>query len=163
HVNRLLDASSDEALTRFREGWRQDEQRTAGQQKHPSHRERMAAISAEEIIRAAGGDGRCIWLRGWGIHADETALRTVLQRLSSVGEPGVIANLLRVFSARALPEFDGRLIELCRHGHEEVRRRAFAALEPNAHPLVREFAVAELRQGVRDGSVAALFIHNYRP
>jgi hypothetical protein len=163
HVNRLLDGSSDEALTRFRERWRQDKQRKAGQRKHGPHKDKMAATPAGEVIRAAEGDGKCFWLRGWGIHADEPALRTVLRRLRSESEPRVIANLLRVFSARALPEFDPRLIELCRHGDEEVRRRAFAALEPNAHPLVREFAVAELRKGVRDGSVVALFINNYRP
>jgi hypothetical protein len=74
----------------------------------------------------------------------------------------VIANLLRVFSARALTEFDPRLIELCLHCDEEVRRRAFQALEQNAHPLIRQFALTELRKGVRDGSAVALFINNYR-
>src|SRR5262249_22715334 len=67
-----------------------------------------------------------------------------------------------VFSARALPMFDARLIELCRHDDEEVRRWAFAALSQNAPPLVREFALTELQKGVRDGSVAALLLHNYR-
>src|SRR5262249_54560739 len=73
-----------------------------------------------------------------------------------------LTNLLRVFSARALPEFDARFIELCRHTDQEVRRRAFVALEQNAHPLIREFALAELWRGLRDGSAVGLFIKNYR-
>jgi hypothetical protein len=163
HVGRLLDASSDEAVIRFRDHWRQDERRQAEQQQHASHRERMRAIPVEEVLRAAEGDSKCFWLRGWGIHADEPALGTVLQRLWSVREPQIIANLLRVFSARELPEFDARLIELCRHSDEELRRRAFSALQQNAHPLIRQLALTELRKGVRDGSVVALFINNYQP
>ena len=61
-----------------------------------------------------------------------------------------------------LPKFDARLIELCSHDDDEVRRGANAALEQNAHPLVREFALTELHRGVRGGSVVALFINNYR-
>jgi hypothetical protein len=121
----------------------------------------MAAIPVAEAIQAAEGDSKCFWLRGWGMHASEGDLQTVLQRLWAAREPGIIANLLKVFSARALPEFDARLIELCYHGDEEVRRRANAALSQNAHSLVREFALSELQKGVRHGSVVALFINNY--
>ncbi len=162
HVSRLLEAATEEGIIRFREHWRQDRQKQAEQKAHRSHKERMAATSVEEILRAAEGDGKCFWFRGWGIHAADPALRAVLQRLWSEREPRVIANLVNVFSARPLPEFDARLVELCRHGDEEVRRRAFAALGQNAHPLVREFALTELEKGVRDGSVVALFINNYR-
>ncbi len=105
---------------------------------------------------------RCFWLRVWGIHADEPALRTVLQHLWSESDPKTIANLLRVFARRQLPEFDPRLIDLCRHGDEEVRRWAFAALQKNAHPLIRQFALTELENGVRDESVVALFINHYQ-
>ena len=79
---------------------------------------------------------------------------------------GVIANLLNVvFRPCHLPAFDARLIELV----SSIERRggpttAFScAGSTNAHPLVREFALTELRTGVRDGSVVALFINNYRP
>lgn len=162
HVSRMLDASTDEAVSRFGDHWRQDKQKKAEQTAQRSHKERMTATSVQEILRAAEGDGKCFWFRGWGMHADEAALQAVLQRLWVEQEARVIANLVRVFSARALPVFDARLIELCRHGDEEVRRRAFAALEQNAHPLVRELALTELHKGVRDGSVVALFINNYR-
>lgn len=96
------------------------------------------------------------------MHADEADLRIVLHRLRTEQEPSVIANLLKVFSARPLPEFDSRLIELCGHADDEVQRRAFAALESNTHTLVREFALTELEKGVHDGSIVALFINNYR-
>lgn len=162
YVGRVLEASTEEAVGRFRERWRQDKQKKAEQQAHPSHKERMAATSVEEVLRAAEGDSRCFWFRGWGMHADEAALQAVLHRLWAEREPRVIANLVKVFSARALPEFDARLVELCRHTDEEVRRRAFAALSQNAHPLVREFALTELRKGVPDGSVVALLVNNYR-
>jgi hypothetical protein len=162
YVGRLLEASTDQAVSRFREHWQQDKQRKAEHQAHRSHKERMAATSVEEVLRAAEGDSKCFWFRGWGMHADEASLQAVLHRLWAEQEPRVIANLVKVFSARALPEFDARLVELCRHGDGEVRRRAFAALGQNAHPLVRELALTELRKGVRDGSVVALFINNYR-
>lgn len=161
-VNAVLSAATNVAVRRFAEEWRQAKQR-AEQQKHYSHRERMTAIPVEEIVRAAESDSRCFWFRGWGKHADEAALRNILRHLWAAQEPRVIANLLNVFSARALPEFDGRLIELCCHVDEEVRQRAFRALEPNAQPLVREFALTELSGGLRDGSVVSLFINNFRP
>lgn len=160
-VHGLLEASVDAAVRRFRESWRQDRQTKAEARAPQSYRERMAAIPVEAVLRAAG-EARCVWLRGWGKHAADADVRAMLQHLRAAREPRLLANLLRVFAGRALPEFDTRLLELCRHGDAEVRRGALQALEPNAHPLVREFALAELQQGVRDGSVVALFSHNYR-
>jgi hypothetical protein len=95
------------------------------------------------------------------MYADPADLERVLQRLWSSQNQKVIANLLRVFSNRALPHFDARLIGLCQHADADVKRRAFNALEKNAHPLVREFALAELEKGMRTGSFAGLFINNY--
>jgi hypothetical protein len=161
NINNQLAASSDAALRRFWQGWRQGKEKNDGGQPG-SHRERMKAISVEEIIRAAEGDLRYSYFRGWGMHAREADLQTVLQRLWIEQEPGVIADLLMVFSARALPEFNARLLEFCRHGDEQIRRRAFWALKQNAHPMVREFALTELRHGLRAGLVAALFINNYQ-
>jgi hypothetical protein len=161
-VNRILDASSDAAVVRFLESWRRYKQSVAGGGQASSHRNRMEAVPVEQIIRESQGETKCHWFRGWGIHADETALKAVLQRLWTVEDPRVIANLIKVFSARALPAFDARLIELCRHSDEEVRRRAFAALERNAHPLVREFALAGLQEKGLNRSKVGLFIHNYR-
>ncbi len=160
-VRRLLEASSDLAVKRFRDCWQDNQQKKAEQHPNDSHKERMRATPVEEVIRAAEGESRCSWLRGWGMQANEGDLQTVLRRLWTAQDPGITANLLTVFSARPLPEFDARLIGLCHHADEEVRRRAFAALAQNTHSLVREFALTEARKGVRQGSVVALFIKNY--
>ena len=161
-VNGLLEASSDESIRRFRERWRLEQQRKAEQTTTESHRERMAAVPVEEILQGADTERKCFWFRGWGLYAKEADLQTVLEYLWTARKPNVIANLLRVFSGRALPKFDARLIELCRHSDEEVRRWAFGAVKENEHPLMREFALSQLQSGVRDGSVVALFIKNYR-
>jgi hypothetical protein len=71
--------------------------------------------------------------------------------------------LLKVFSNRALPRFDARLIGLCQHSDAEVRRRAFSALAKNTNRLIRQFALTELGKGVREGSLVGLFINNYEP
>jgi hypothetical protein len=161
-VNSLLEASSDEAVSRFREGWRREKQKTKERNPRESHRRKMTAITVQEILQAAESEDKCFWFRGWGIHADEADLQRVLQRLWTAQNPSVIVKMLRIFSGRALSEFDARLIELCRHDDEEVRRWAFRALEVNKHPLIRDFALTELRKGIQDGSLAALFINNYR-
>src|SRR5205823_876171 len=98
--------------------------------------------------------------RGWGMHADDADLQIVLGHLWVTQEPRVIAKLLIVFSNRSLPEFDIRLIELCKHSDPQVRQRAFKALEKNAHPMIRKFALAELNK--RRGPVIGLFTKNYR-
>jgi hypothetical protein len=161
-VRELLDASTDATIRRFRDGWRQDKLRKARPPQPDAHRQKMAAISVAEIIRATEGDTKCYWFRGWGMYAKETDLRIILQRLWIEQEPQVIVKLLRIFSNRPLPDFDARLIELCRHGDEEVRCWAFSALERNIHPLIREFALAELHRGTQERFVASLFINNYR-
>jgi hypothetical protein len=161
-VNKLLDASSETAVATFREGWRREKQRMAKGNPAESHRDRMRAVPVEQIIREAEGDSKCYWFRGWGMHAEEADLESVLQRLWTVREPRVIANLVKVFAARALPQFDARLIELCGHSDKEVRRRAINALQKNSDPLVREFALTCLQEGMLDGSVIRLFINNYR-
>jgi hypothetical protein len=112
HVSRLLGASSDGAVSRYREGWRRDVRARAEQRQQISHREKMAAIPVEEIIRAAHAENKCYWFRGWGRQATEADLKTVLACLWDEQDQRFITNLLMVFSARALPEFDPRLIEL---------------------------------------------------
>jgi hypothetical protein len=161
-VRGLLETSTDAGISRFREGWRRQKQRADETKEARSHRERMKGVAVEEIVRAAEGDTNCYWFRGWGMYANESDLKVVLQRLWTLDEPRIITNMVKVFSARPLPEFDARLIELCRHNDDQVRRRAFRALEQNAHPLVRQFAESELKKGIRDSSVLGLFIKNYR-
>lgn len=161
-VHDLLQESSGEAIRRFREGWLQEKQRKAERVSADAHRARMAAIPAEEAIRAAETGGNCSWLPGWGMYADEVSLQTVVRHLRGAREPGVIASLLRVFRRRALPQFDSCFIDFCCHADQGVRRQAVAALRNTAHPLAREFALGELRNGIRSGSEVELFIRNYR-
>lgn len=161
-VNGLLETSSDEAIRRFREAWRREKQREAGRTPPESHQERMTAIPVEEVFRAAEGESKCYWFRGWGKHAKEADLQTVLHHLWTVRKPNVIANLLRIFSARALPKFDCRLIGLCWHDDNEVRIWAFRALEENKHPHIRNLALRELQRGMKDWPVVGLFINNYQ-
>jgi hypothetical protein len=161
-VTELLAASPDAAVTRFRNAWLEEKRRRAQRKQHRSRRETMRAVGLNEIVSAAKSESRCYWFRGWGQHADEAELRTVLRYLRAAREPRVIANLMKVFSARALPEFDTRLFELCRHADDEIRHWAFNALKQNAHPLIREFALAELTKERYDRRVFRLFSLNYK-
>ncbi|HBI43364.1 MAG TPA: hypothetical protein DDY78_10990 [Planctomycetales bacterium] len=160
-VSALLDGSSDAEITRFRECWRRIELHWTEQRRNGSQEGRMAATSVTKIIQEAEGESMCYWFMGWGKNASEADLLIVLQRLWTEQDPKVIVKLLRVFSGRALPEFDARFFDLCRHGDEEIRRRAFHALERNTLPLIREFALNELQRGMPDESVVGLFINNY--
>lgn len=163
-VNGLLDGASDEAIVSFRGGWRRQEEVERRQDAASSHREEMRAITIEDILSAAEADEpRFHLFRGWGIHADDVDLETILQHLRGAREPTVIARLLQVFSKRAVPLVDEHLIRLCRHGDEEVRRRAISALEQVEHPLIRDFALAELENGLRAAAVVGLIARNYRP
>jgi hypothetical protein len=161
-VSQLLDNSTDEAIREFQRMWHQGMKKKAEQKPVLSHKERVRAITANEIIAAAESEDTGFGMfRGWGMHAAPTDLGIVLQRLWATQEPKVIARFLTVFSNRALPDFDARLIELCQHSDAEVRRRAFSALEKNLHRLIREFALTGLAKGFCDGSIVGLFINNY--
>jgi hypothetical protein len=160
-VRGLLEGSPDAAVKRFAEAYRRHEQGQVQTGGSESHGERMIKVPAHDVIRAAHASDRCYWFRGWGIHASHDSLRAVLEYLWIAREPTIIAKLLIVFSARALPQFDPRLIEFCGHIAKEVRSRALIALEQNKHPLVRDFALRELRTGLRSAHVAGLFINNY--
>jgi hypothetical protein len=148
-VTELLEGTTNPSIRAYWEGWRRENRSKAEQGPRFSHRERMRAIPVEEILSTAGSGGsRFGLLRGWGMHAEEAELEKVFQRLLTASEPKVIADLLRVFSNRPAPEFVVPLIELCSHPDQDVRRRAFVALEKNRHPLIREFALARLERGI---------------
>jgi hypothetical protein len=160
-VNELLDGSPDPEVVFFRESWRRTKLNWAEQRRNGSQESRMAAIPVAEILREAEGESPCYRLGVWGKHASEADLRIILQRLWTEQKSRIVAKLLRVFWGRALPDFDGRLIELCKHSNKELRWPAFRALRQNTHPLIRKYALAELQGGLRDESLADLFIKNY--
>jgi hypothetical protein len=163
-VNGLLDQTTDRTVASFRDEWRRQLKAEAERKEDTSYGDRMQATKASDIIAAAESNGEVIGfyrLRGWGRRADKAELEAVLRHLWEAREPSVVANLLKVFSARALPRFDDRLIELCRHGDDEVRRLAIQALEENEHLAIRDFALAELQIELRGKSVVGLFARNY--
>ncbi len=162
-VDQLFDEWTAKAVRRFRDGWRQHQQSESIAKPRQSYEQRLASITVEEIFRTAETTLYGANIRGWGKQASEVELNRVLERLWSEHDPKTLANLLSAFQARALPVFDSRLIELCRHDDSRVRERALSALEPNAHPEVRAFALSELRRGLRDGRVVSLLNRNYQP
>jgi hypothetical protein len=165
-VTHLISDSSDEAIRRFYQGWLREEKRCAERVPAPSRREIARAISVDEILAAAQSDNapfRFGRFRTWGMYADEADLEPVLQQLWTTDSVHVLANLLSVFSNRALPEFDARLIDFCEHEDADVRRRAFGALGMNKHPSIRRFALEQLETSVSDGAIISLFANNCEP
>jgi hypothetical protein len=161
-VRAALDAAeSDSAVQRFREAWQASE-RPGEASPHGSHRERMRQYSVAEIAAAAESrDGKCFFFRGWGMYADDADLRDILDRILKSDDPQTIANYLRVFSNRACPGFDERLLALLDHEDKDVRRWAYIAVAQNSHPLVRTFAVREITRPDHDEDVIQLFARNF--
>lgn len=154
----LMSASTDSGIKRFYENWREQAVRKSTRTR--SHRDRMRSLSTDDILEATHGQDRCFWFRGWGMHADESDLRSILAALWGADDPNVISRLLRVFSNRSLPEFDFRLIELCQHDDEEVQRSAFKALSKNTDAAIRRFALQQLAIEAT-GPVISLFTENF--
>ena len=163
-VIELMECSTNPAIQTYWEGWQNENRSNAQVGPRLSQRERMRAIPVEEILAISGsGTSRAGLLQSWGTHAEESELEAVFHHLSGASEVKVIVDLLRVFSNRPAPQFVAPLIELCRHANPEVRRRAFAALEQNGHPLIREFALSILEHGNDEGWVIGLFNKNFLP
>ena len=161
-VTALLEHTAVPSIRLFHEGWR-TERRTAGKPDPTAHRANMRAMSASDITAAARSSKSSFRLfRSWGVHADAD-LELIVRDLIASDDPVVIANLLKVFSVRALPHFDVRLLELCRHSDAEVSRLAFLALERVEHPLVRDLALTEIRKTPLNRLAVGLFISNFQP
>ncbi|MAX40690.1 hypothetical protein [Gimesia sp.] len=167
-IRELLSSTSDPDLNRFFESWQQQirERAERKQQKQRHHkkqqRQQTEETSVETVLEAALGETNCHWIRRWGIQANPAELNVVIEALKSSEEPAILLNLLKVFSNRALPEFDSRLIELCQHPDPELQRRAWVALANNSHPEIREFANRQLNEN-HPVYLFSLFIRNYQP
>lgn len=120
----------------------------------------MRAISLSDILNEARKEKPSLGLfRGWGKHATDSDLESVLYRLWETTEPTEMVGLLLVFSNRALPTFDSRLIQICQHSDEDVQHRALNALGKNSDDAIRQFALDRLHAG--DHSAIGLLIRNY--
>jgi len=159
-VTSLLKTSSDAGIKRFFENWQEQKARKLPTGDQHTHRNRMRAISVSEILEAAKGKSLRIGFRGWGMYADEANLMKIMEAIFDGTEPAIISKLLRVFSNRALPQFDSRLIGLCQHVDEDVQQWAFNALKRNPHAAIRKFALEQLEINATS-SVVSLFIENF--
>ncbi len=157
-----LEAATDGATQRFRDGWCWHKDRQASEKRIP-HSERMRQIPISKIIsNAESGELSIGVARGWGMYATERDLEIIRQRLLAASTPSVVARYLKVFSNREFLPLVSDLLEFCRHSDDEVRRRAFAALEKNADSAVRQFAIDQLRESSGDRSAISLFTKNYQ-
>ncbi len=156
-VGELLAASNDEGVRQFRKTWDEQKAVAAVEDADPTYQDDLRSATPDRVLREAAGAGRVRWFRFWGRQAAPGDLAAVLLHLWDAREPKVIVNLLSVLSGRALPEFDARLVALGLHADATVREQAVNALAQNAHPLVREFALAELAKGTS----VLLFVNNF--
>jgi hypothetical protein len=161
-LNCLLKATTDESLHRFLAAWHQKVAKIVEPGRVPPLEERMRLIPLAEIITTAQADTpRLGHLRSWGRFADPVDLEAILRLLFAAKDPKVITRLLRIFSGRALPQFDARLFELCNHSEATVRWGALQALAQNSHASIREFARSELERGVCERFLVSLLIRNF--
>lgn len=157
----LLSDSSEPSVRRFAAAWQESLAAPPAPQasiRRAPDSEIEQILSSARTMDALGGP-----FRGFGMRATEADLQRILEVLWAATEPKEIANLLKVFSHRPLPEFDPRLIAFCDHGDERVRRWAFNAVTRNSHPLVRDFAIEQLHRPTLEFPAIALFVRNYRP
>jgi len=159
-VTSILKSSPNAGIKRYYENWLEQKARKLPASDQHTHRNRMQAISVSEIIEAAKGKSLRIGFRGWGMYADEANLMKIIEAIFVATEPAIISKLLRVFSNRALPQFDFRLIDLCQHLDEDVQRWAFNALAKTCHASIRKSALEQLEIEAT-ASVVKLFIENF--
>ncbi len=161
-VREILSQSLEPEIRRFATGWSENVRSpTNAASQQSTYRQRMQAITVGDLILAAQTEGQKHSLRGWGMHASESDLNLVVEQLWKEHDPTIIANLLQVFLRRPLPQFDSRLIDLCRHSDENVQRRAFNVLCENSHPLIRAFAIDQIQENTLGIPVVGLLIKNY--
>jgi hypothetical protein len=163
-VEELLGNTRDEAIGIYREAWARCKAAAVGLDLSRTQREKTQEIKLDEILSEAESHqadfGR---FQRWGMYASDDDLERVIQHIDAAEDPIVIADLLQVFTKRSFPRFAARFIELALHGDDEVRRKAILAMEQIELPIIREFALAELENGLRGKFVISLFTRNYRP
>ncbi|QDU41052.1 hypothetical protein Mal4_54170 [Maioricimonas rarisocia] len=154
-----LTRDPDDDIRRFAARWKiETAERSA--ETPPVRADRTKSRSIDDVLAAARSNEGGYWLRSWGMQASDEDLRTVLDAACASDRPETTAKLLRVFSNRALPTFDSRLLELCRHEHEDVRRWAFNAAAINTDSAIRAFAWQQLQENPA-GPAVKLLERNY--
>ncbi len=162
-VDNLLANNTDEAIRAFAQAWLTQKADTLKRPSGPSYEERMRTISVESVLEMSESGNPSYRLRRWGRLADDSQREVVLRHLRTVQEPTTLANLLWVFSDRAVPQGIDTFLALSLHDEPEVSRRALGALENIAHPSVRQLALDNLGTGIGGGSVVGLLARNFQP
>jgi len=157
------ESPSSSGIKRLYDGWQRSAENKANE-KRQSHGDRMRQISLDTVIRAAEcEESPPAFLRGWGRYADEGDVRAILSRLLNAQRPAVVANYLRVFSSRPVPDFNEHFLAFAFSEDENVCTRAYAALAQNKHPAIRKFALDNLNERITEPNFLELFIRNFRP
>ncbi len=164
-IEQLLQTTSDDASLRFREARLAEEIKVESDATPALSQNRRCALSADDIIALAENlEKESRPFRDWGENAKSADLEYVLAHLwvTPSSSTKVLANLLEVFSARAFPIFDERLIELCDHADQMVHHFALEALKQNSNPAIHDYAVKELSRDSTNWKCVGLFAKNYR-
>jgi hypothetical protein len=134
--------------------------------KGSSRIEKIRAIPVQQVLDRIRDSDLPHWggtmFRHWGRYASEEDLEQIPDLMFAERDAGRLSGYLKIFARRPMPNFDERLIELARHGDEDVRYHALEALGENAHPAVRALALARLDEGDCDGGTIGLLKKNYR-
>lgn len=160
-IHEIMATFSDPDRLRFAETYRHAKKAEEERKDRP-RLDDTKARSVADVVAAAQEQPRGYWLTHWGRSAGEDDLNQVWEVIRITSEPKVLAHLLRVFSRRALPQFDERLIELCRHSDTDVRIRAYLALAQISDSRIRLFAVEEITGPDRNIHAVQLLQRNFK-
>ncbi len=128
-----------------------------------TYEQRMGRITAHDVIAHVrkDPDHGCIWLREWGLQADENARLTVFAALLDETSPLRLACFLRAFSATGPPYFSARLIPWIDVMEDEVGFVATQVLAHVSDPNLRDIAISRLTQAEPDINFIPLLTRSY--
>ncbi|MBI3760018.1 MAG: hypothetical protein HY269_09765 [Deltaproteobacteria bacterium] len=162
----LDDASKNsQAIRAFVQALDEQARRDAACKKQLPYLERVARLSVDGLLREAEGvKSFAGWgfLRVWGRKASEADLKTVFEVLAAESDPQRLRRLLMVFQARALAEFDARLLEFTQHDDRGVRELAYLALSNYQNDAVRKLTEECLAEGRLFENELKLLQRNWR-
>jgi hypothetical protein len=155
------ESSLNDGVKDFYEMLNEDEARRE-MARSSSLKDKVCEFDANDVIRAAEAAANSDFrFRSWGRYAAPADLERVFDRMLQSQSPAAIDKYLQVFARRAWPRFDGRILELCNSGDEQVRRHAVTAIAFNRHPAVHNLAAARLRDPVFQEFSIEMMITNY--
>ncbi|MGC8540799.1 MAG: hypothetical protein ACP5QA_09245 [Phycisphaerae bacterium] len=115
-----------------------------------------------DMILSVHGEVTRTWLFFWGKHATEDFIRMAASDLLNEQDDAILVAYLRIFSHRAFPLDNKRLIDLARSPNKEVAAAARRSLRLLRSEAIRELAVEIIRGGDHTEGSIPLLIKNYR-